>query len=252
MSIERIKQINEGGAAKFFAHLQSTRNKMVYKIEEVDAGRYKIAMDTVRLTQENGHHLNDWSIEALKANKLFGARDKKTGEIICGVAVDDTGFISAMFKVDGLAERNGISKVMKPLLHAAISRGGGKTLGCFGDGLVRPYMKCGFMPVFKTENSQNWEARHGERDVYFLALANFDSEKIKLEHVDYKLPKYENVFTQGIPLVRHIGEAYNREEIADKVLNGQFLTNKDSLLREGVGSENRRTNDKTVAIHGAS
>jgi hypothetical protein len=251
MSIEKSKQIVEGGAAKFFAHLQSTRANTIYKIEQVEAEGYKRSMDIVRLTQDNGYHLNDWSLESLRVNKLFGARDKRTGHIICGVAVDDTGFISAMFKLDKLASRNGISKVMRPLLHAAISQGGGRTLGCFGSGLVAPYMKCGFMPVFKTQNSQGWDGRHGEKDVYFLALASFDNENIRLEHVENKLPKYENVFTQGIPLVRHIGDAYNKDEIARNVLSGGFLKNKDSLLKEGLEHENRCKHNRAIAAHGA-
>jgi len=207
----------------------------LYKLSRVEPVIYQKSMDWVRLNDENGYHLNPWTVEELAKTYLLGLPDSQSDEdLVCGISTDQDGFISAVFSHKEHKKRSCIQGSLLPsMMKASESEAGGYTLGCLGKELARIYMdKFRYFAVAKTGVPRHWNQKH-ETDVYFMVKSTYiPSEQMKFDAVEHLLPMYPDVFEHGIPILKYIGKNFSGAEIPKFVKSGEMLKEKDIILRE--------------------
>ncbi len=161
-----------------------------------------------------------------------------------GFAIARGGDLIAVHKNPALAEKKGVKKVLHEIMLVALVNSAIK-LDCYGESLVKTYMKYGFIPVAKMKFSREYNAdfpqQFGEPDVYAMYRPNLTLEELNKMMEDDSFVKFDEInstlhyFEDYDAMLEYrdslLEEAYKNNLSYNEIVN-QVMNDENSLRRD--------------------
>lgn len=179
---------------------------MKYKFKKLAKKDYIKFYNSLKEAREvNGHGL----FVLLREPHLFKqTKNFLLGDGVAGFAIAEDGEMISVHKNNVKADEQGIHHILPSLVACGFKNGGLKG-DCYGEGLAKYYMSCGFLPVCTVafdnipDNPENWDyATFGKPNDYAfikgvknnreLAKLISQNKLLKFEDVKAKLPQFDD------------------------------------------------------------